>query len=54
MTHLMTRLRDAARKRAAYHRTVSEIRALPIDTALDLDLYRGDAEAIARAHVYGR
>ena len=43
----------AARKRAAYNRTVAELRALPIDTALDLDIYRGDARRIAELAVYG-
>lgn len=41
------------KKRAAYRRTVRELRRLPLDTALDLDLYPGDAEIIARRAVYG-
>lgn len=49
----ISRLRLAARKRAEYHRTVAELRRLPIDTALDLDIYRGDAERIASRAVYG-
>lgn len=44
---------DRARKRAAYHRTVAELRALPTDIALDLDIYHGDAEKLARRAVYG-
>ncbi|WP_373356550.1 hypothetical protein [Pseudoroseicyclus sp. CXY001] len=48
-----TRLRTAFAKRAAYNRTVSEIRSLPLDIALDLDLYPGDAKRIAREAVYG-
>ena len=44
---------DRARKRALYNRTVAELRALPTDTALDLDIYQGDAEKIARRAVYG-
>ncbi|MFQ6548273.1 hypothetical protein AADZ90_009965 [Aestuariibius sp. 2305UL40-4] len=52
MTILET-IKDQARKRAAYRRTVAEIRALPLDVALDLDIYRGDAERIAKKAVYG-
>jgi uncharacterized protein YjiS (DUF1127 family) len=44
---------DRARKRARYARTVAELKALPVDIALDLDIYRGDAEKIARRAVYG-
>ncbi|WP_164512277.1 hypothetical protein [Oceaniglobus ichthyenteri] len=46
-------IRTAAAKRAAYRRTAQELSALPIDVALDLDIYRGDAEKIARRAVYG-
>ncbi|MGZ9810055.1 hypothetical protein ACXN5S_06285 [Pseudoroseicyclus sp. H15] len=48
-----TKLRTALAKRAAYSRTVTEIRSLPLDIALDLDLYPGDAKRIARQAVYG-
>ena len=41
-------------RRRAYLRTVAEIRALPLDVALDLNLYAGDAEKIASKAVYGR
>ena len=53
MTDLFTRIRDIADRRARYARTVQELRAMPLDVALDLDLYKGDAERIARAAVYG-
>lgn len=46
-------LADRARKRASYRKTVAELKALPTDTALDLDIYQGDAEKIARRAVYG-
>jgi len=46
-------LADRVRKRARYTRTLAELRSLPIDTALDLDIYHGDAEMIARRAVYG-
>ena len=54
MTPLVSRMQQAIRSRADYRRTVREIRRLPIDVALDLDLYPGDAEIIARRAVYGR
>ncbi len=46
-------LRTAMRKRAAYSRTVSALRAMPLDVALDLDIFREDAPRIARRAVYG-
>ncbi|RMD88758.1 MAG: DUF1127 domain-containing protein [Alphaproteobacteria bacterium] len=54
MTSLIGRLRENARKRALYRRTVKEIRAMPDTIARDLGLYRGEAERIAREAVYGR
>ena len=48
-----TDLRDRLRKRAAYKRTVFELKNLPIDTALDLDINKSDAEKIAHRSVYG-
>ena len=53
MTHLMIRLRSAAAKRAAYRQTIREISGMPQDVALDLGIFREDAELIARKHVYG-
>lgn len=46
---LKTRLRD----HAAYARTRDEIARMPQDVALDLDIYPGDADRIARRAVYG-
>ncbi len=46
-------LRDAAVTYARYRKTRDEIANLPLDVALDLDLYPGDADRIARAAVYG-
>ena len=53
MMNFITDLKSAAHKRAAYHRTVAELESLPLNTALDLDIYRGDARTIARKAVYG-
>ncbi|WP_168771103.1 hypothetical protein [Palleronia sediminis] len=50
---LISTLRDRARRRAEYARTLRELRAMPVDTALDLDIYHGDARAIAARAVYG-
>jgi uncharacterized protein YjiS (DUF1127 family) len=54
MTSIMTHLRTAAVKRAAYNRTVDEISRMPLDVALDLGIFREDAHQIARKAVYGR
>ena len=53
MTNLISTLKDRVHKRVAYQRTVAELRALPLDVALDLDLHREDAERIAAKAVYG-
>lgn len=52
MMTVIDRLKSAASKRAAYRRTVRELETLPLDVALDLDIYRGDARRIARTAVY--
>lgn len=49
----MTHLLDDLKKRRDYNRTVRALSRLPIDVALDLDIYAGDAEKIARRAVYG-
>lgn len=54
MLTLIERLQAAARKRADYRRTRDEIARLPLDVALDLNIYPGDADRMAYAAVYGR
>jgi hypothetical protein len=54
MSTLMTRIQDSLRKRAAYARTVAEIEAMPLEVAIDLDIYKPDAAKIAAKAVYGR
>lgn len=54
MFTMIESLKTAARKRADYIRTRNEIARLPLDIALDLDIYPGDAAKIAHAAVYGR
>lgn len=50
---LFTSLRRSVEKRAAYNRTLRELRAMPLETALDVDLDPANAERIARQAVYG-
>ena len=47
--NLLTKLK----KHRDYRNTVSELRSLPTDIALDLDIYPGDAKKIARRAVWG-
>jgi uncharacterized protein YjiS (DUF1127 family) len=47
-------LKTAARNYAAYRQTRDEIANLPLDVALDIGIYPGDAERIAREAVYGK
>ena len=53
MTSVLTDLRLRAQKRAEWKKTRDEIAKLPVDIALDLDLYPGDATRIATRAVYG-
>ncbi len=46
-------LRSYLDQRARYNRTVREIRSMPNDIALDLDIDRSKARTIARNAVYG-
>jgi len=50
---MMNRITTAVRNRAAFIRTRREIAAMPLDVALDLDIHRADADAIARRAVWG-
>ncbi|MGB7241320.1 MAG: hypothetical protein WBC93_04435 [Sulfitobacter sp.] len=44
---------NSLHKRMQYHRTVRELKNLPVGTALDLDIYPGDAKKIAHRAVHG-
>lgn len=48
-----TNIRSAIQKRRAYNDTVRAIQNMSLDTALDLDIYRGDAHKIASETIYG-
>jgi uncharacterized protein YjiS (DUF1127 family) len=54
MQDIIQTLVVAARTKARYRQTRDEIARLPTDIALDLGLYPGDADEIARKAVYGR
>jgi hypothetical protein len=54
MYHLIERLRARAAEVARYRRTRDEIARMPLDVALDLDIYPGDAAKIARTAVWGK
>jgi len=50
---MLETIRGAVEKHLAYLRTRNAIRALPLDTALDLDICPGDADRIAHRAIYG-
>ena len=52
MTPLFTSLRSRMEKHARYSRTLAELRALPLDVKLDLDI-AGIEDKVAREAVYG-
>lgn len=49
----MKSLLNAVARRRRYNRTVAELRALPLDVALDLNIDRDAAPKIAAKAVYG-
>ena len=55
MASILTTIRTAAQKRAAYNRTFNEISAMPVERAVeDLGIFPEDAHKIALRAVYGR
>ncbi len=52
--NMIAQFKDAAVKRALYIKTRDEIARMPLDVALDLDIYPGDASRIAHDAVYGK
>ncbi|GHC43320.1 hypothetical protein [Neogemmobacter tilapiae] len=51
---VIANLKEAAAKRALYRKTRDEIAQLPLDIALDLNIFPGDAGKIAYEAVYGK
>ncbi|WP_175546830.1 hypothetical protein [Natronohydrobacter thiooxidans] len=54
MSTILTTIQIRLKQRAAYRRTKAEIEAMPLDVAIDLDIYKPDAARIAEKAVYGR
>ncbi len=54
MFTVIDKLRTAARNQARYRQTRNEIARMPMDVALDLGIYPGDADEIARKAVWGK
>jgi uncharacterized protein YjiS (DUF1127 family) len=54
MLTVIEQLKTAARNQARYRRTRDEIARMPLDVALDLGIYPGDADRIAREAVWGK
>ncbi len=53
MKTMIERLRSRLNEMARYRRIRDEIARMPLDVALDLDIYPGDADRIARKAVWG-
>ena len=53
MISVIHMIAESARTYARYRKTRDEIANMPLDVALDLNMYRGDADKIARTAVYG-
>jgi uncharacterized protein YjiS (DUF1127 family) len=54
MLTLYERLMAAAHDRERFRQTRNEIARMPLDVALDLGIYPGDADALARKAVWGK
>ena len=54
MTNVYEMLKTAAANYVLYRQTRNEIANLPADIALDLGIYPGDAERLARESFYGK
>ena len=50
----MKSIMTAVAKRRQFLRTVHELESMPLAVALDLDIFREDARAIASKAVYGK
>ena len=50
---LLSSLRTAVAQRAAYRRTLRELRGIPERLWEDLSIYPGDEKRVAREAVYG-
>ena len=53
MKSIITKLRGHLNEQARFRQIRDEIARMPLDVALDLDIYPGDADRIARKAVWG-
>ena len=54
MSAILTTIQTRLRQRAAYLRTKTELENMPLEVAIDLDIYKPDAAKLASRAVYGR
>jgi len=54
MSTLLHSIQTRLQQRAAYLRTKAELEAMPLNVAIDLDIYQPDAAKLAAKAVYGR
>lgn len=50
---LLNTVRTAIEKRVAYNRLKHELASMPLETAIDLGMFREDAGKIAAKAIYG-
>ena len=50
---VLNQVRSAIEKRVAYTRLKHELEAMPLETAIDLGMFREDAGKIAAKAIYG-
>ena len=50
---VLNNVRTAIEKRVAYSRLKHELRAMPVETAIDLGMFREDAKKTAAKAIYG-
>jgi uncharacterized protein YjiS (DUF1127 family) len=50
---VLTNVRNAFEKRVAYARLKHELQSMPLETAIDLGMFREDAAKVAAKAIYG-
>ncbi|SFS12976.1 hypothetical protein [Yoonia litorea] len=50
---VLSNVRNAIEKRVAYKRLKHELEAMPVETAIDLGMFREDAGKVAAKAIYG-
>lgn len=54
MSTILSTIQSRLHQRAAYRRTKFALEQMPLEVAIDLDIYQPDAAKIAAKAVYGR